>query len=180
MKHIFNEPSFWNLTMTFSLHWNVFVYVRPIHKPRTDQDFQSQAFFWLRPHISSPCRRVGTTGKSERLIDGASTSFCIHVTEYTSNEKSRLQYSLQYTTTYYNCVPFSSIAYYYILYIFIIRRIVMQATTSLWSSLLVLISNFLLSTKQYTCTLYMMHCLLSTERLHGRSPCIVGNTMHCG
>ena len=30
-------------------------------------------FFWLRPRISSPCRRVCTTGKSERLTNGAST-----------------------------------------------------------------------------------------------------------
>ena len=32
--------------------------------------------FWLRPRISSPCRLgVRTTGKSQRLIDGASTSY---------------------------------------------------------------------------------------------------------
>ena len=45
-------------------------------KPRTHQDFFSPGlFFWgLRPRVSSPYRRVRTTGKSERLTDGASTS----------------------------------------------------------------------------------------------------------
>ena len=35
------------------------------------QDF----FFWLRPRISSPWRRVRTTGNSERLTNGAPTSY---------------------------------------------------------------------------------------------------------
>ena len=49
--------------------------VRPFSRVPTSTFSVPGFFLWLRPRISSPCHRVRTTGKSERLINGVSSSY---------------------------------------------------------------------------------------------------------